>query len=208
MAPSSADRAPLTGVLFAVLLVAAFTTGGAPPGTDDSLDKLVAYYADNESKMLISGTLFALSAVALLFFVGTLAAVLRGAATARSALPGVVRSGGSVAATGILIFAGLAFTLGDGGDNFEPAALQTLNALNADLFFPVVGGIAACMLAAGLSALRTGALPRWLAWSAVVIGIACLTPAGFFGFIGSALWSLVAGIVLASGRGQAAQSTA
>jgi hypothetical protein len=39
-------------------------------------------------------------------------------------------------------------------------------------------------------------LPVWLGWVAVVIGIACVTPVGFFALLVGLLWTLVASILL------------
>jgi len=100
----------------------------------------------------------------------------------------------------MLIFAGLMFTLGDTAESLEPAATQALNALNADFFFPLAAGMATFLFASGLVVVRSGGLPQWLGWAALVIGVASVTPVGFFAFLASILWVLVASIVLALGR--------
>jgi hypothetical protein len=40
------------------------------------------------------------------------------------------------------------------------------------------------------------AIPRWLAWSALALGIAGLTPYGYFASVLVLLWAAVAGIAL------------
>ena len=52
------------------------------------------------------------------------------------------------------------------------------------------------MLAVGISIVRHGALPKWLGWVAILFGVAGMTPAGFFAFIGAGLWIGVASILL------------
>lgn len=190
----------LTGAVFAILLVVSFVVSGETPGADDSVQEVVSFYSDNESQVMISAILSALSAVFFLFFIGSLGSVLRSAEGATGGLSAVARAGGTVAAVGILIFAGLMFTLGDAADTLEPEATQTLNALNADFFFPLAGGLATLLLATGLGAVRTRALPGWLGWAALVIGVATFTPLGFFAFLASILWVLVASLFLAFGR--------
>jgi hypothetical protein len=74
--------------------------------------------------------------------------------------------------------------------------LPAINALNVDLFFPVAVGTAALLIASGVSALRSGALPRWLAWAAIVVGLVAVTPLGFFAFLAGLLWIAVTSIVL------------
>ncbi len=191
--------APLTGVVFVVLLVLSFIVVGETPGADDSVGEVVDFYADNEGEMFLSAFLAGLAAVFFLFFVGSLTNVLQSAEGPGGWLSGVARAGGTVAAVGMLIFGGISFTLGDVADRLEPEATQTLNALNADFFFPLAGGIAAFLFATGLVAVRTRALPLWLAWAAVVIGVACFTPLGFFAFLASIAWVLAASIVLSRG---------
>lgn len=189
--------APLTGVVFVVLLVLSFIVVGETPGADDSASEVVSFYTDNEGEMFLSALSAGLAAVFFLFFVGSLTSVLQSAEGPGAWLSGVARAGGIVAAVGMLIFAGLAFTLGDVADRLEPEATQALNALNADLFFPLAAGIATFLFATGLVAVRTRALPPWLAWAAVVIGVACITPLGFFAFLASIAWVFVASVVLA-----------
>lgn len=192
-------RAAITGAVFAILLVASFAVTGETPGADEPAQEVVAFYTENDSKVTLSAILSALSAIFLLFFVGSLYSVLRSNDGNRG-LSVVAHAGGVVAAVGILIFAGLTFTLGDVADDLEPAAAQTLSALNADFFFPLAGGLATLLFSTGLAAVRTRVLPAWLAWAAVVIAVATITPAGFFAFLASIAWILVTSIVLASSR--------
>lgn len=189
--------ASLTGAVFAILLVVSFVVSGETPGADDSVEEVVSFYVDNESQVTISAILSGLSAVFLLFFVGSLGSVLRSAEGAAAGLSAVVRAGGTVAAVGVLIFAGLMFTLADAADTLEPEATQTLNALNADFFFPLAGGLTTLLFATGLVAVRTRALSGWLGWTALVIAVATFTPLGFFAFLASIAWVLVASLVLA-----------
>lgn len=203
MAQRSERRALLTGAVFAVLLVASFVVSGETPGADDSVEEVVSFYSDNESEVVISAIVSGLSAVFLLFFVGSLGSLLRSAEGPTDALSAVARAGGVVAAVGVLIFAGLLFTLGDAADTLAPEATQTLNALNADFFFPLAGGLATLLFATGLVAVRTRALPVWLGWSALVIAVAIFTPLGFFGFLASIAWILVTSVVLSLGRERA-----
>lgn len=199
--------APLTGVVFVVLLVLSFIVVGETPGADDSASEVVSFYTDNEGEMFLSALSAGFAAVFFLFFVGSLTSVLQSAEGPGAWLSGVARAGGIVAAVGMLIFAGLAFTLGDVADRLEPEATQALNALNADLFFPLAAGIATFLFATGLVAVRTRALPPWLAWAAVVIGVACITPLGFFAFLASIAWVFVASVVLARVTGPPVAST-
>ncbi len=189
--------APLTGVLFVALAIAAFIIAGESPGTDDSPQKVLDYYLDNDSSQLWGGAFLAWSTVPLMFFLGVLRSTLLAAEGSIARLSAVAFGGGIVLIVGILSFAGFTFTLGDvADDGLSPQAAQALNALNSDFFFPVAVGTATLLLATGIASLGTGALPRWLAWAALVIGIVALTPLGFFAFLAFMLWTVATSIVL------------
>jgi len=193
-------RAALTGAAFAIVLVASFAVGGETPSVDDPVPEIVDFYVDNDAQLLVSAVLAGLSAVLLLFFAGSIRSELRIGEGGTGGLSAVAFAGGTVAAVGVLIFAGLSFTLGDAADELDPVAVQTLNALNADFFFPLAGGMATFLFATGLASIRAGRIPTWLAWAAMVIAVAVFTPAGFFAFLASIAWVLVTSIVLGYGR--------
>jgi hypothetical protein len=182
---------PLTGILFVVLVIVAFVVGGETPGTDDSPQTIVSFYLDNDSEQSIAAALLALACVPFLFFLSALRQALREA----GALSTVALLGGLMIVVGASIFAGIGFTLGDTADQLPPSAVLTLNALNSDLFFPLAVGTAAFNLGLALAVLRHGGLPRPLGWLALVVGIAGLTPGGFFAFLATGIvvvWTSVA----------------
>ena len=186
---------PLTGILFVVLVIVAFLVSGETPATDDSPREIVDFYLDNDDSQAAGSAVLALGCVALIFFLGTLRRALRAAAGDDGGLSTVVLLGGVVLAVGASIFAGIGFTLGDAADELPPSAILTLNALNSDMFFTVAVGTAVFNLALALAVLRHGGLPRPLGWVALVIGIAGLTPLGFFAFLATGIvivWASVA----------------
>jgi hypothetical protein len=188
---------PLTGILFVVLVIVAFVVGGESPDVNDSAQTVVSFYVDNGSQQQIAASLLALGCVAYLFFLGSLRRALRAAAGDEGGLSTVVLLGGLMIVVGASIFAGITFTLGDAADDLPAAALMTLNALNSDFFFPVAVGTAVFNLGLALAVLRHGGLPRPLGWLALVVGIAGLTPAGFFAFLAMGIVVVWASIVLA-----------
>ena len=135
----------------------------------------------------------------MLFFVGVLRSALRRSESGTGGLSAVAFAGGIVQVVGLLSFAGFSFVLTDVGDKLEPGAAQALNALDGDFFFMVGVGTAALLLASGVSMLRSGAFPRWLAWIAIVLGVLAVTPAGFFVFLAYGIWVLLASIMMLRG---------
>ena len=53
------------------------------------------------------------------------------------------------------------------------------------------------LIASGISIVRHGALPRWLGWVAIVLGVASATPAFFIAFLLAAIWILIVSVMLA-----------
>jgi hypothetical protein len=201
---------PLTGILFVVLAIVAFAVGGNTPDVNDSARDVVSFYVDNDSEQVIAAVLLALGCVALIFFLGSLRLVLRAAAGDQGGLSTVTLLGGLGIAVGVSIFAGIGFTLGDAADDLPASATLALNALNSDLFFPVAVGAATFNLGLGLAVLRHGGLPRLLGWLALVIGIAGLTPAGFFAFLATGIvivWASVAVTMQAAAPESSSTST-
>jgi hypothetical protein len=187
---------PLMGILFVALVIASFVIGGETPDVDDSPTKIVDFYVDNDSAQIWGAVVLGWSCVALLFFVGTLRRTLRAAAGDDGGLSAVVLLGGALMAVGLTIFAGLTFTLGDAADNLPRDAVVTLNALNGDMFIPLALGNAVFNLALGLAVIRHGALPKALGWLAIVLGVASLTPAGFFAFMATGIVIIWTSVVL------------
>jgi hypothetical protein len=187
--------AALTGVLFFVLVLLAFIIGGETPDLNDSPEKIVQYYHDHDSKQMFASVILAWGVVALYFFLGVLRSVLHAAEGGVARLSTVAFGGGLVLGVGMLAFAGFNFTLAD-ADKITPQAAQALNVLNDDFFFPLAAGLGTLMIATGLSSIRSRALPAWLGWTALLIGIVAITPAGFFGFLAFGLWTLVTSILL------------
>jgi hypothetical protein len=194
---------PLTGILFVVLFIVAVLIGGETPDTNDAPSKIVDFYLDNDTEQSLASAVLALGCVALVFFLGTLRRGLRAVAGDEGGLSTVVLLGGLVIAVGASIFAGIGFTLGDAADDLPPSAILTLNALNSDMFFTVAVGTAVFNLALALAVLRHGGLPRPLGWLALVLGIAGLTPLGFFAFVATGIVVVWASIALAREAGTA-----
>jgi hypothetical protein len=187
---------PLSGVLAVVVIIVAVVVGGETPGTDDSLREIVSFYLDNDSDQVWASLLLGWGSLLFLIFVTSLWTALRTAEAGRRGASTLALVGGTILVVGMTIFAGIGFTLGDAADDLTPAAIQALNALNSDLFFPLAVGNAAFLLGAGISAVRTAALPKWLGWAAIVLAVLSVTPVGFFAFLLMGLWSLIVSVLL------------
>ncbi len=176
----------------------AFLLGEGQDATKNSANELVTYYRDHDSEQTIGALLIGVSAITLLFWAGQLRTVLRDAEGPTGILSAVAFAGAIVFAGGAIVGATIHFALADYSDNtdvVDPLVFQALNAFDWSnfLFFPV--GLGTMLLASGICAIRHGALPKWLGWVAVVLGVAFVTPALPISLFGSAAWVLAVSIV-------------
>lgn len=196
---------PLTGVAFIVIAIASFAIAGEPVEAKDGADKVVAHYVDNKDSIQIGAAGATLASVLLVFFFGYLRKVLHAAEGENGMLSVVALVGAGIAATGIAIDSTIMFALADAGDDIDPVAAQALQAFWDNDFLPIALGTSVVLWATGLSIVRHGALPKWLGWIAIVLGILSVTPVGFVSFIGLAIWILIVSVMLTL-RARAAQS--
>jgi Domain of unknown function (DUF4386) len=198
--------APLSGLAAAVLIVGSAAAAGTPPGSDAPASEVVNYYTEHDTGQIVSAVLLGLGALLVLVFAATLVTVLRRGSAASGPVV-LLLSGSIVLVVGLTIFAGLSLTLGDLAGDVDDSTLRSIHVLSQELFFPVTVGVSAFFLGAGFAALRTGVLPRWLGWAALVLGVVSAVPShvlggaldhiGYVSFIGLCGWMLVVGVLLA-----------
>jgi hypothetical protein len=188
--------APLTGVAFIVVLIIGFLIGGEPPDVEKPVQEIVDHYADNKDSVQAGALVEIIAAALLLFFAGYLRKVLRAAPGEGGLLPAVVLAGATVMATGAAIDAMISFTLAETVNDIEPTAVQTLQALWDNDWPPLALGAATLLLASGLSIALYGALPKWLGWVAILLGVIGLTPIGFVSFLAGGIWILIVSVLL------------
>ena len=190
--------APLLGLLFVVLTIVSFAVfGDEPPGEGSGAQKVVDFYVDNKDQLMTGAIIQALAASAFVFFAGYLRQVLRDASGGRSFLPSVVLAGATIFATGTAIDATITFTQAETAGEVNPVANETLNALWHNDFVPMALGLLIFLLAAGIAIVRTGVLPKWLGFIAILLAVFVMTPLWFVGLIGGALLIVIMSVMLA-----------
>jgi len=194
---------PLSGIVAVAAIFAAFALSGETPDTDAPVNEVVDFYNDHKDDLQLTGALLALGALFFTFFSTTLAGVLRRAQGEAGGSSALSFGGGILFAVGLAIFAGLNFTIGDAADDIDPASLQALHVLGNDMFFPLAVGTAAFLLGSGIATVKTGALPKWLGWVAIVLGVLAATPLGFFSFMALGVWTLIVSVLLSMRAGTA-----
>jgi hypothetical protein len=198
---------PLTGVAFIVVGIASFIISGEPKSADEPVNEVVDFYLDNKDEIQISAVLGTGASALLIFFAAYLRKVLRAAAGPGEMLSLVSFLGLAFVAMGFAIDGTIMFALAEAADDIDPIAVQSLQALWDNDFLPIMLGLLAFLWATGISVIRSGALPRWLGWIMIVLGIAAVTPIGFVSFLGAAILVLIISIML-SLRARSAPPTA
>ncbi len=189
---------PLTGVAFIVLVIVGFVISGEPPEIgDDSAREIVDYYKDNKDSVMFGSGMAVVASTLFVFFGAYLRRVLNAAEGGNGMLPAVAFAGTVVFAVGVAIDGTISFALADSADDISPQAVEALSALWNNDFLPLALGLQLLFLATGLSVVRHGgALPKWLGWLALLLGVVAVTPAGFVAFLGGGLWVLIASVML------------
>lgn len=197
--------APLTGVAFVALVIIGLSIAGEPPDAKSSPEEIVNYYVANTDSVRISALLGAVAVLLFIFFANHLRRVLNAAGDAP--LSATVLVGASVMAVGVAIDSTILLAIAETADDIEATSVQTLQALWDNDFLPIALGLLVFLISAGVSILRTGALPRWLGWVALALAVLGFTPIGFAAFVGSAIWILVVSVMLALRARRAPAST-
>jgi hypothetical protein len=176
-------HAPLAGVLAVALwLIGILIVEGVgnPPNDDVTGQEAVAYYDDDSNSILAGSLIWALGTLAFIWFLGSLRSALHRAEGGVGRVASIAFAAGiAVAIFSLCLFApdlAGAITMGVEDTTLEGAAAQALHSLG-DGFFVLAEYTAALLLAAtALVALRTGILPRWLAWVSLLIAVVLLIP--------------------------------
>jgi hypothetical protein len=133
-----------------------------------------------------------LAGTLLVFFGAYLRGILRDAEGGGDFLPTVVFAGAIIVAVGLAIDASIVFALTDTAEDIDPAAVQALSALYNNDYVPFAMGSQIFLLALGISVLGSRALPMWIGWIAIALGVIAVTPLGFVAFIG---WGVLVAIM-------------
>ena len=193
--PESLRRlAPLTGIPFAVLLAVTFTSPSTPD-VHDTGAQVISHYQAHHGAHLLGDLTGGVAVVFFLFFVSSLRSYFKDKDGAEG-LSMTAFAGGILIAVGGAIFTSLDVALIDARNDIAPQAAQALNVLSNDFFFPFEIGLIVFSISIGLAIIASGALPKWLGWVQVVIGVAAFTPVGFFGFFVTLVWSVIVSILI------------
>jgi hypothetical protein len=200
-----AQWAPLSGIAFVVLFVAAFMLLNLP-NSDDPLTKFKSFYDDsgNRRQIIIAAYLLMLSAVFFFWFLSSVRARLLTAESAPGRLTSIVFGSGVVfvalmmAATSCFAFIAGEISFGSvDANNISPEIMRTI----PDLGFPLllIGGMFAAIAmidAASVLIVRTGVLPKWIGWYGFVAAVGLLFSGFFLPILLFLFWVLFVSIAI------------
>jgi hypothetical protein len=207
--------AALTGVVAVALWVIAIAIleGAADPPDEDAGGEAIAAYFEEDNGPILGGSfIFMLGSAVFIWFLGSVRARLRSAEGGVGRIASVVFGSGLVVAAMSLGFAAPqaagALTAENTDPPLDPGAAQVFDGLGDGFFVAAEAGVAVFFLAVGVAAMRTRALPAWLGWASLVLGIAAVIPwIGWAVYIwGLPLWVLVVSLWLFMRPGVPARS--
>jgi nucleoside recognition membrane protein YjiH len=183
--------APLLGLLFVVLVLASVIITNTP-NTSNSPASILSYYQGHHHRVTIGALLVAPAVIVGLGWFAYLRNWLQRG--------DVHERWGALTFTGGILFAvtggaagGVLLALSDTPKNLTPSTAAALNFLQGSL-----PGILASMalgvmaISAGIAMVKSNALPTWLGWFSVVIGILGALPGGdFVALPAIGIWTLI-----------------
>jgi hypothetical protein len=184
---------PLAGVGYAAMQIAGNLVIDKFPDEHTSPSKLVDYYGTHHAQVQRGGELLAFSALFLGLFVAGLVVRSRHhfGAAAVIAVGGAAMVAAEIASGSTYALLGSIGTM----SNVDPAALQAWHIAGAA--FGIGVGSMILLLGVGLAGIVGDVVPRWIAWSAVLLAVAHVTPFGFLASLLALPWALAAGLSLA-----------
>jgi hypothetical protein len=198
--------AGISGLLFLVLFIPSFLTAPDSPTSTTTHQDVLNYFNTRQGEILTqNGLLLIFAGFFFLLFLGVLHSVLQSVEGAGYGFSSVVLAGGLLFLA--LMLGGAAFEIVHPAtqvrfQNFRAdAQLGFLSlALSGWMYRFAFAGMAALIAATSLVALRTGILPKWLAWAGFATAIVALTR--YVGPLGgwlALLWIAVVSVLMIVG---------
>jgi hypothetical protein len=200
---------PIAGIAAAVTFVVGVAMAANSPDSDSSDLKVLAWYAKHSHRVGVIVGVFVLMffCLFLLWFAAGLRNRLRAAEGPDGRLANVSFGGALLCVA--LVWTG-AFALAAVPAGISLGSEPAIRTADVARFLPQMGfgsilvggmfGAIGMIDAASIVALRTGVLPRWLAYLGFVCGVALLFGSVFLPIIALPIWLIAAGVVLLRAR--------
>lgn len=200
-----AGLAPLSGLVFVVLLVA----GALVINNYDYLppsEEIRAFYEDAATRVQVGAYVIMVSAFFLMWFAGSLRSSLRPAEGGAGRLSAVAFGGGMVAGALLLLAYAAMFTAASRAGAESGIAAETATALH-DLQAVVTGqalpiALAVTVGASAVVSLRNRVFSSWLSWVSAILAVGLLSPLGWVFLVVALLWVAAVSVILYTTRTQ------
>lgn len=192
--------APLTGVvaivLFVIGVIVEESTASRPD--DETPANVLRWFQDNSTDLIAGSVLYAVGAVLLIWFFGSLRAALRTAEGGTGRLTAIAYGSGLLAAVGLLMSVAPTAQGAFQEDDLAPETAQALVFVGDSFFGVTEFALVPMFVAVGLLTLRTRVLPVWLGWVGFAIALLLLIiPIGWAGVVWAfPLWTIIVSILL------------
>lgn len=185
---------PVSGIVAGLLFAgSALATADQPSLDSKKPQPYVDWIVGHHTEIGVSALCAGYFAFFMLMFAAQLRASIRAGEAGESTYSSVAFAGGVAVAIAMAAMSMLELATVEA----DAASVKVLAFLNDFSWLPWAVGSGAMMLGTGLGALRTLALPKWLAVTTVVLGILSVTgPTGIGVYLVTPFWLVTVGIVL------------
>ena len=196
--------AALSGIVFVVLMLTGASFVADVPKADASAQEIALYLTDSgtHTRNIVGAYLWVLGGLAFLGFIAGLRSVLRRAEGDSGPLSSLV-FGAGVVFTAVWSVSAAALAAVAYAVKFSDAAVTNPDLVRVlpqlgSLLLLLGGGFAGILLvlATSVLTLRTGVLPRWLAWFGILVAVALAFDVTYMNIIPFVAWVAGASIVL------------
>lgn len=166
---------------------------------DATPEEVLAHHQTNGGPLIAGSLMFMLGTLAFVWFLGSLTTSLRSAEGGAGRVASIAFGGGLAMAVCALLLPSGGVTIALGAATMSVTSADALRHLPGVFYIGVELFAAVLVGATGLVALRTAALPRWLAWLSLLLALILLIPPiGWVGvLLGVPLWTLGVSLLLA-----------
>ncbi len=198
---AAARWAPISGVLFVALWIVAFFLFGDESGESDG--EIVSFYADsgNRTRQVAAYFVVLAAGLAFIWFLSILRGRMADAEGKVGSTTALAFGAGLVASVfwtlAAIFWMAISFAADD-SDVFvvDPNTTRVVDNMGYAIWISGTTVALLVVLATGLVGLRTGFLPKWLAWVSFVVALTMIASFAFVPFLIFLGWMLVVSILL------------
>jgi hypothetical protein len=197
------------GIIFVIMQMVAqgmIQVGGMEPSFTASASEVTRFFTSRDPTLVqIGDYVSALSFVAFIWFLGALRSTLRDAEGESGWLADVAFGCGLISSA-ISVIGGWSLAFFRVGNGLDPETARLIFDLGNFAFASTWVLLAGMLFAVGAVALRTGAMPRWLGWGSLLLGLGLLagraawtSQAAFTPYVLYWVWLISASVMLMRG---------